>query len=125
MAACLSRKKKKDQFSEMETRVKEVEQDNARLREENGRLHQRVAQLQAEVEMLRGGLQAPASPPSSPRRPLLLLSVLLLASLNLAPIRSVGGGQARQAVGPEPSSGHAPVWVWHMATQSRYCVHIV
>ncbi|XP_037080157.1 cyclic AMP-dependent transcription factor ATF-6 beta-like [Pollicipes pollicipes] len=88
MAACLSRKKKKDQFSEMEARVRQTEAENGRLRAENQQLHRRLAQLQAEVEMLRG-LQAPASPPPSPRRPLLLLSVLLLASLNMAPIGSM------------------------------------
>ncbi|KAF0306956.1 Cyclic AMP-dependent transcription factor ATF-6 beta [Amphibalanus amphitrite] len=118
MAACLSRKKKKDQFSEMEARVKEVEQDNGRLREENAQLHRRVAQLQAEVEMLRGGLQAPASPPpSSPRRPLLLLSVLLLASLNLAPLGplslspelSGGGGLDGGAVNRAPG-GRTLLW---------------
>ncbi|XP_037081580.1 cyclic AMP-dependent transcription factor ATF-6 beta-like [Pollicipes pollicipes] len=75
MSACLSRKKKKDQFSEME----------------NQQLHRRLAQLQVEVDMLRG-LQTPASPPPSPRRPLLLLSVLLIASLNLAPISSLLSG---------------------------------
>ena len=87
MAALLSRKRKKDQLVELLARVNELEHANLGLRDENRQLHQRVAQLRTEVEMLRGGLQTPAPPPpGSPRRPLLLLSVLLVASLNLAPI---------------------------------------
>ncbi|XP_037081585.1 uncharacterized protein LOC119102324 [Pollicipes pollicipes] len=91
MSACLSRKKKKDQFSEMEAHLQRTEADCGRLRAENQQLHRRLAQLQVEVDMLRG-LQTPASPPPSPRRPLLLLSVLLIASLNLAPISSLLSG---------------------------------
>ena len=109
MAACLSRKKKKDQFSEMETRVREAEQATLRLREENSQLHRQVARLQAEVEMLRGTLQAPASPPASPRRPLLLLSVLLVASLNLAPLGSVTDGRGAARVSHR-RGGSLPTW---------------
>ncbi|KAK7084701.1 hypothetical protein SK128_010985 [Halocaridina rubra] len=84
-SASLSRKKKKEYVTALETNVNELKVENQKLKEENSRLHQRVASLESECSSLR---QALGRNPSR-KTTTALFALIFLLSINLGPLTGV------------------------------------
>uniref|UniRef100_A0A2R5LFN2 Putative cyclic amp-dependent transcription factor atf-6 alpha isoform x3 n=1 Tax=Ornithodoros turicata TaxID=34597 RepID=A0A2R5LFN2_9ACAR len=89
-SACLSRRKRKEYVQKLELQVRDLNNQNSRLREENMRLRHRVAQLEGESLAQK---KVPVS--GALKKTTALLAVVFMLSLNIAPISVMlsGGGQ--------------------------------
>ncbi|XP_039288050.1 cyclic AMP-dependent transcription factor ATF-6 alpha isoform X2 [Nilaparvata lugens] len=80
-SACLSRKKKKEYVSSLETRISDLEKENLELRKENASLKERLCELE-------GGVSTKPKSTFQPnlKKTSVILAVLLVVSVNLGSI---------------------------------------
>jgi cyclic AMP-dependent transcription factor ATF-6 alpha len=80
-SASLSRKRRKELMENLDTRVKDLTDENERLKKENTQLSTRVHILEMENKLLKNGAQ--------PRKPLILMGIVLLVVFNVFTLKSL------------------------------------
>lgn len=93
-SACLSRRKRKEYVQKLELQVRDLNNQNSKLREENMRLRHRVAQLETEVSSQTKG---PVS--GTIKRTTALVAVVFMLSLNIAPFSMILLGSGKTPEG--------------------------
>lgn len=115
-SACLSRKKRKEYLQKLELDVRELANENAKLKEENAHLRHRVAQLESEAKR-----RLPSS--SSIKRTTAFMAVMFMLTFNLAPFsglfrNSAPSGSDKPVLPAVPSSRWGRHLLWSQSDLS-------
>ncbi|XP_077531766.1 bZIP_ATF6 domain-containing protein ATf6 isoform X2 [Haemaphysalis longicornis] len=102
-SACLSRKKRKEYLQKLEHDVRDLTDENSRLKQENTQLRQRVAQLESQ-------LHKAASVPTA-KKTTAVMAIMFLLTLNFAPFSllsrgPLAGSGGKQELYPAAAQNH-------------------